>query len=276
MSGPRSSTLEGSLERAEQVGDPVLLAVAITRIGIAEAYAAEVTPGLLERGVEIEDRFGLVLDYFKSPRYGLARLLMRRGELDRCRDVLDEWMSVAVAVGDERSRVMVLWAMGMLDWFAGRLGPALEHATTARELAQQSQHAHGRVWVGRLKALVEADLGLVEQARSSAHEGLAFAEAAGNEFFTIVSLGSLGRVELALGNLEMAAGYLRELPARLLAGGIHDPTVPVWADSIETLIGLGELEQASAYLEQYELHADVSGARGLWPARRAVVACSPA
>jgi DNA-binding CsgD family transcriptional regulator len=62
-------------------------------------------------------------------------------------------------------------------------------------------------------------------------------------------------VELALSNLEMAAGYLRELPARLLAGGIHDPTVPVWADSIETLIGLGELERASAYLEQYELHA---------------------
>ena len=50
--------------------------------------------------------------------------------------------------------------MGMLDWFAGRLGPALEHATTARELAQQSQHAHGRVWVGRLKALVEAPSGV--------------------------------------------------------------------------------------------------------------------
>jgi ATP/maltotriose-dependent transcriptional regulator MalT len=244
-----------SLERAEQVGDPTLLAVAIARIGIVEAYGAEVTPGLLERGVEIEDRYGLELDYYESPRHGLARLLMRQGELDQSRTVLHEWESLAIARGDERSRVMVLWALGMLDWFEGRLEPALAYATTARELAEQTQHEHGLVWVGRLKALVEADLGRVDEARSTAREGLAYAEAAANAFFTVVSLGSLGRVELALGNLVGAADLLRDLPARLLARGIHDPTVPVWADAIEALLGIGELDQARAYLEHYELHA---------------------
>ena len=57
-------------------------------------------------------------------------------------------------------------------------------------------------------------------------------------------LGVLGRLELALGNLEAAGGYLRDAPGRLLAGGLNDPTQPVWADAIETLIALGELEQA--------------------------------
>jgi DNA-binding NarL/FixJ family response regulator len=30
---------------------------------------------------------------------------------------------------------------------------------------------------------------------------------------------------------------------------MNDPTLPVWADAIETLVGLGELDRAAAYLE---------------------------
>ena len=49
-----------------------------------------ITPGLLERGVEIETRFGLVLEYYNSPRYALSRLLMCLGEIERPRSVLAE------------------------------------------------------------------------------------------------------------------------------------------------------------------------------------------
>jgi DNA-binding CsgD family transcriptional regulator len=127
--------------------------------------------------------------------------------------------------------------------------------TTASDLVEQTQHAHGRFWVGRIKALVEADLGLVDEARASAQESVTYAQAAANEFFTIISLGSLGRVELALGNHEAAAGYLSELPRRLHVGGIDDPTIPLWADTIETLVALGDRDQARVYLEQYEVNA---------------------
>jgi DNA-binding CsgD family transcriptional regulator len=48
---------------------------------------------------------------------------------------------------------------------------------------------------------------------------------------------------------------LRDLPAQLLASGMHDPTSPIWADAIETLIAVGEVERARAYLEPYEAHA---------------------
>ena len=81
-------------------------------------------------------------------------------------------------------------------------------------------------FVGRVKALIEADLGLVEQARASAEEGLAFSNASSNETFAITTLGVLGRLELALGNLEAAGDYLRDLPGRLLAGGLNDPSQP--------------------------------------------------
>jgi DNA-binding CsgD family transcriptional regulator len=40
-----------------------------------------------------------------------------------------------------------------------------------------------------------------------------------------------------------------------------DPMAVVWADTIETLIALGELEQASDYLVQYEQNAERIGSR---------------
>ena len=92
----------------------------------------------------------------------------------------------------------------------------------------------------------------MERARASAEEGVAESDAVGNEAFRLLCLGVLGRLELALGDMRAAGGYLRELPERLLASGMNDTTQPVWADAIETLITLGELERARLYLDAYE------------------------
>jgi len=83
----------------------------------------------------------------------------------------------------------------------------------------------------------------------------------------------LGRLELTLGDLHAAGRYLSDLPGQLLRSGLRDPTQPIWADAIETLIALGQLEQARIYLEAYEessrrftsawAHAGASRCRGL-------------
>jgi ATP/maltotriose-dependent transcriptional regulator MalT len=244
-----------ALEKAERVGDPSLLAVAIARAGHAEIWAADVTPGLLERGAEIEAGLERPLDWLESPRVPLGRLLMRRGELDQGRIVITELEADMAARGDEGSRVEALWTLSMLEWLTGRWQRALELGAAAHDLAEQIQFAHARGWLGRAKALFEADLGLVDEARASAEECLAFAQAESNEYYTNVAHSALARLELALGNFDAAAGHLRELPRRLLAGGFTDPTAPVWADAIETLVALGELELARDYLVPYELHA---------------------
>jgi DNA-binding CsgD family transcriptional regulator len=244
-----------ALETAERVGDPALVAVAIARVGQAETYTAEITPGLLERGVEIEDRLGLSLEYYESPRVALARLQMRLGEADAARANLEELAARAMARGDEVSRGQLLWGLSVVEWMAGRLGTALDHATEAHELYEQTLRTGGLSMVGRVKALIEVDLGLVEQARGSAEEGVAAAQAMSHEYFGIAGLGVLGRLELVLGNLAAAGSCLRELPVRLPSLGINDPAVPVWADAIEALIALGELEPARACLENYEAHA---------------------
>ena len=229
--------------------------MAIARVGHAETWAAEVTPGLLERGAEIEERLGLELEFVESPRVWLGRQLLRFGEIDRAAAIFEEVEAAAAARGDEGTRTLLLWFRSHVEWCAGRWQRALEIASAASELGEQTQFAHNPAWQGRVGGLVEADLGLVEEARASAQNALEFSLANADEFFTIASLGVLGRLELALGNLEAAGGYLRELPGRLLAGGVNDPASPVWADAIEALARLGEHEQASAYLEPYELNA---------------------
>ena len=246
-----------ALEKAERAGDPTLLAVAIAHAGRAETWSAEITPGLLERGAEIEEQLGLELEYSNSPRFALARLLERLDELDRARAVFEELEAKAVARGDEGTRVCVLWPLIMLDWLAGRWQQALANAAVAHELTEQTDHPQARAWMGHVKALLETDLGQVDDARASAEEGIAHSK----EMWRIMATAVLGRLELALGDLEAAGGYLRELPGRFLAGGVNDPTAPLWADAIETLITLGELEQARAYLGPYEVNAQRLGSR---------------
>jgi ATP/maltotriose-dependent transcriptional regulator MalT len=244
-----------ALERAERVGDPTLLCVAIARVGQAELWSAEMTPGLVERGAELEERLGLSLEYYESPRVALARILTARGEHERARRIFDELETRAAARGYEGSRGQVLWRLCLDQWYTGHWQRALDYAAAALEIAEQTRDAHQRVFMGRIKALVETDLGLVDSARAAAEEGLRLAQAQWDEVNVFTCLGVLGRLEFALGNLEAAGGYLRELPGEMHSRGFHEPTYPGWGDSIEALIALGELDQGRTYLEQHEERA---------------------
>jgi DNA-binding CsgD family transcriptional regulator len=248
-----------ALARAEQVGDFTLLAAAIARVGHAELWAAEITPGLAERGADIEERMGLALEYYESPRVTLARILAATGEIERAHAIFEQLEQDAIERGDERTRGEALWRLSLMEWYMGRWQRALEHATAALEIGEHAQDEHQRVFMGRIKALIEADLGLVDTARAGAEQGLRLAELQSQEVNTWTCRGVLGRLELALGDPETASTYLRNLPARALAQGYNDPTAPFWADSIETLILVGELEQARAFLEPYEMHAARTG-----------------
>jgi ATP/maltotriose-dependent transcriptional regulator MalT len=241
-----------ALEKAEQVEDPELVAIVIARLGQIEMWAGEVTPGLLERGAELALRHALPLDYWTNPRFWLARLRIRQGRLQEARAMFTALEGETLARGDEQTRVHILWYQSILEWLGGNWQLALERASDGCALGEQMRFPNNGGWKGRVKALIETDLGLAEQARTSAEEGLAEMQADGNEVFCLLSLGVLGRLELALGNLEEAGRYLSGLPARLLSSGLNDPTQPVWADAIETLIALGDLEQAHVYLDTYE------------------------
>ena len=135
-----------ALELAKRADDPFLLAVVIAWVALIETYRGETTPGLLERGLELEKLLGLQLEWNDSPRYMLARRLTRLGEIERARGIWEELESDALERGDEGSRLILLWQLSMLEWLAGRWGQALEQATAAYELTEQTQHGHA--WTG--------------------------------------------------------------------------------------------------------------------------------
>lgn len=246
------------LATAEQLGDPELIVAATTRLAIVECYSNEVGPSLvarMERAIRLELASGIVPVYYENPRYGLSRVLMRTGDLDRARTLLEEFGAAATERGDERARAMVWSSLSLLEWVQGRWPLALEHAVAAHELIEQIHHGHGDANVRRAQALIETDLGLVDEARATCEAALSLARSTANEYFEINALGTLGRLELGLDDLVAAGDRLRDLPARLLAGRWLDPTLPVWADSIETLVAIGELDRAAEYQEHYQHQA---------------------
>ena len=246
-----------ALEKAERIGEPALIAVTIGHVAIAEGRAGDPTPGLVERGVEIEQRLALQLQYHESPSVSLSRRLAGQGDLDRARALLEEIETKAATRGDERLRAQAHGARSRIEWFAGNWQLALDLAIKAHELHDRIQHDVGQHV--RLRALAEADLGLVEQARASAEAALVAAEEMSDREWAILSAGVLGRLEFALGHLDAALGYVRELPGELLSKGYKDPTAPIWGDAIEILIAGGEHERARAFLTQYELNSSRAG-----------------
>ena len=251
------SDARAALAGAERTAEPQQIATAIARLGHAEQYAAEITPGLLERGVEIERQLDAGLQALDSPRFFLVRQRLLAGETDYARAGFSELEAEAAARGDEFSRMLALWHVSWAEWGAGRLPAALAAADGAQEVGGQMDIWHERAWVGRIRALVEADLGLLDEARMSAGQAVGLAEELA--LFTLLSRSTLGRIELASGDLESAGVHLRDLPGQLLAAGVVDPALPHWADVFETLIGLGELESARTYIEAHERRAQAIG-----------------
>jgi DNA-binding CsgD family transcriptional regulator len=256
------------LERAERVGDPELLSRAIGRVGSAEQFTLDITPGLLERGVVLEQGLPRQLEYPESPIVAFGRRLILLGELDKAREIISHEEEKAAARGDEGTRGQLLFYLIMLEWQAGRWRRGLEHAAAALELAEQlgDEQYKGMVLYGR--ATVLAHLGDVDEARLVAAEALTIAETTGDAEFPIWNSSLLGFIELSLGNMRAAARHLRPLPRQLVAQGWNEPGDP-WPEAIETLLAVGELDEARSLLALFEERAHRLGVpRGLAPFAR--------
>ena len=106
---------------------------------------------------------------------------------------------------------------------------------------------------GRIRGLIEADLGLIRLGRPLA-PGDRCARDVGR-LRRLPRLRHPRRIELMLGNLEAAAGILRDLLPWFLALGIVDPTEAAWADTIETFVALGQPEVIRDLFDQWETQA---------------------
>jgi DNA-binding CsgD family transcriptional regulator len=239
-------------ELAERAGDQAALAMAIAQQGAIETWTNEITPGLLEGGVEIEERLPRTLDPHHSPRFVLARRLWRQGRLDDARAILEELMERADDPVEDDTPPLVAHELSMVEWFAGRWERALELAEIACAALEQTKGRGYHVWGLCEKSMLETDLGLVEEARATAGDAIAVAHALCSTLFVGLCHGALGRLEFALGDLDAAAAHFARTPHELELESRNDPTDLVWSDAIETLIARGRVGRARAHLDHQE------------------------
>jgi DNA-binding CsgD family transcriptional regulator/DNA polymerase III delta prime subunit len=241
-----------ALDHAKVLGDDELLARAIARVGMAETWTLQVTPGLLEQGVQIEQRLQRLLEFHESPRVTLARRLMCLAEFDSARPLLEEADDRAKASGDEGTHAHVLFHRFQVEWFSGRWDQADRLASAALELAEQLRDEQYRGIALYARALLDAHLGRVEAARSAATESLAIAESLSDSLFAVQSRTVLGFLELSHGHPEAADRQLRKLPAWLDSHGWAEPTDFAWINAIEAMVAIGQLREARTCLDRYE------------------------
>ena len=234
---------------AEEAGDPVRLALNVAHMAHLESLTGRITPGLLERGVRLEEELGILVDY--GPSFVLGLRMMYRDRLDEARERLLHVGEVAAEQGDEPRRAYVLFHLGELECRAGNYVTALARAAEAADLGEQlalaSTHA-GALYVG---ALASAYIGRIEEARTLAEEGLERSRRRG--VFMIQNASVLGFVELSVGDAATAAERLRPLPPLLEQMGYGEPSVNrVLPNAIDALVQVGELEEAVPWIARLE------------------------
>jgi DNA-binding CsgD family transcriptional regulator len=115
-----------------------------------------------------------------------------------------------------------------------------EHLDLATQIAQPSQRRQALYNL----SLVQAHMGLTDEARATAGELLAEAEGEGDDWDISNALAVLGFLELSLGDAEPAAAHLsRGLQLRASLGTVEP--LRTQADCVEALLQLGRLDEAA-------------------------------
>ena len=228
-----------AVELAERSGDTAILVESLGTLCHYETYLGRITPGLLERAVELERAVVRPSNNY-SPREILGLRLMYADRFEEARELLEASLDAATELGDELDRMSLRVHLTQLECRAGNLTRAREHAREA-DLAEEQIGGWARPAAAFVVALAAAHVGRVDEARVAAERGASFGAETG--VFHVLNLWAHGFLELSLGNASAADRLLRELPDRFEQMGYVNPGVrPVYADAIEARIAVGDLD----------------------------------
>jgi DNA-binding CsgD family transcriptional regulator len=201
---------------------------------------------VFERAVRLNASAGA-----QSPRSHLAKVLMDADAIDDARGLLLRLLDEAMENGNLHAASAHQFHLAELEAWAGNWALSIRYAEESLQLRQHIDQPSAPLYV---KAMAEACLGHLDEARRDAEAGREEAERAEDVVFRMQNLHALGFIELSLGNHETAQTYLGEATELLRPrwnrefGDCH-----VMPDEIETLVALGELvraEDLTAWMEE--------------------------
>ena len=206
-----------ALALAEDLGDPTLLARALSHVAFLESLSGEgMAMGLIERALELPSEPGWT-QILGRPDWIHAMLLFWDGRLEQARERLAALHAEALERGDEHSLPFVLFQLARAELLLGDWDAAHRHAAECMESVDQSGQAGERPYALAIVALVAAHRGETDAARAAIARGLELAEQRGVRPAALELLATRGFLELAQSG-DLDAG------ADLVEGGIGGRT----------------------------------------------------
>jgi DNA-binding CsgD family transcriptional regulator len=208
---------------------------------------------LFEEGIAREARNGGGAEPYQSPRLQLAKALLYTGEIARARAIVLELLDLSIELERVRSTAGFFLQLTELEVRAGNLSQAEAYAAEFVNLDRQLRGDLGEEWYP--SGLVAMHLGRTDDARRILRSGIEYSKAIGSTIWLAHHLWALGHLEFVSGDLVKAKEVLDQLPRMLRETGLGEWAAhPFHPDLIETLVGLGEVDEAdelTAELREY-------------------------
>ncbi len=171
----------------------------------------------------------------------LGTRLMWSWELAEARRVLEAEHAALSSAGREARAGFTLLTLGELEWRAGRF------ARSEALVAEATEILGDLILTAFPRLLLDTVRGRSDEAHGLGGEMLGWAEALADRHHVPRVNWALGLLELSRGDPASAYDLLAAAAAQLVAAGVvHPGCVPVLPDLVESLVGLGRLDEAEA------------------------------
>jgi DNA-binding CsgD family transcriptional regulator len=208
---------------------------------------------LLREAAELEGD-ELIPDAYRGAGTRLGRALGFADELDEGRRMLEERLHGAIELGDDESRVGLLFHLSELEVRAGELDAALRRTEEGVAIHEGSYAELGQSVFSYVIALIRAHQGETDLARRVAQEGLARCEAHNEGLFGAIHRATLAFLDFSLGDNDAAVEWMRpiaeEFQAKPFEPGL--PHIYGMPDAVEALATLERLEEAEELLAAWD------------------------
>ena len=249
---------------AEEAGDPALLASALAVVADRADLARRPENGLLDRAIALAEVHGTE-PLRPTLRCVLGERLLREGNLNGARALLEVELGAAFRAGIEPARYRILRSLVDVEWRAGDWQVAERYLDEAWEFVVDSGGLWAEAEVLERKGRLAALRGDVDDARSFVAQGIARAEAMHWPHLAAMNRWVLGFLELSLGEPARAWQALQDVPRTPTWGRLE--VVNAMADGVEILVAVGQLEAADELLAQLQ---DEARDGHLWAAAAAL------
>jgi DNA-binding CsgD family transcriptional regulator/tetratricopeptide (TPR) repeat protein len=244
-----------ALAKAERLGEPDLLAETLAVSAIADFLLGRGVDDRIERALALEDPDSQIPVHLR-PSLIASHLDFYTGRLDRAAERFRAVRRRLIERGEDSDLTHVTNHLAWLECWRGDLDAAAAHVEESLELSDQLESEALRAQALAFGALVHAYRGEAEATRSTATEGLTLLERTGALNGVIWALAGLGMLELSLGDYEAAHHALGPPLEEIDPAGLREPIVAFYVpDTVEALIGLGDLQRAEPLIGMLESNA---------------------